>query len=103
MEEYFYYTCYRKSLPFSDNYFDIIIANHMLYHVKNINITLSEIRRVLKDTGLFFAATISKKNMKEIRHWIKKFSLNIDYNPKAKVMGISKNKNPLIVKDPFYP
>jgi SAM-dependent methyltransferase len=35
-------------IPFSDNHFDLIIANHILEHIPDDNKALSELRRVLK-------------------------------------------------------
>ena len=42
-----------KKLPFDDNYFDRIIAIHVLEHLPNLPDTLKESSRVLKKTGLF--------------------------------------------------
>lgn len=52
-----YAVCDAMSLPYADSSFDVVIANMMLYHVPDIAQALSEIRRVLKPTGRFFAAT----------------------------------------------
>jgi len=71
-----------ESIPYNDKYFDIIIANHMLYHVKDIDKALSDIKRTLKDDGVLLASTIGKDNMKELKSWVKKYSLNIDYMDK---------------------
>jgi len=38
-------------MPFEDNSFDIIICNHVLEHIDNDEIALSEIYRVLNDKG----------------------------------------------------
>lgn len=90
-----------ESIPYNDKYFDIIIANHMLYHVKDINNTLFEIRRTLKDNGLFFASTFGKKNMKELNTWINKFSLNVDYNPKKLSINFGKENGKSILNKYF--
>lgn len=37
-----------ENLPFSDNAFDTIICTHVLEHVRNFNLALSELRRVAK-------------------------------------------------------
>lgn len=37
-----------RNLPFPDECFDVVIANHMLYHVSNLPQAISEVRRVLK-------------------------------------------------------
>lgn len=42
-----------KRLPFEDKTFDVITANQVLEHVWNIDSLLLEIRRILKDDGIF--------------------------------------------------
>ena len=54
-------------LPFDDNSFDVVVANHMLYHVPNRPQALAEIKRVLKKSGRFLAATNGKKHFIELR------------------------------------
>jgi ubiquinone/menaquinone biosynthesis C-methylase UbiE len=49
-----------QEIPFEDARFDILIANLMLYHVPDRPRTLSEVRRVLKPNGTFYAATVSE-------------------------------------------
>lgn len=63
-----------QSIPFGDESFDVVIANHMLYHVANTEAAFSEIHRVLKNDGYFFASTIGKNHMKELRGMIMKFA-----------------------------
>jgi ubiquinone/menaquinone biosynthesis C-methylase UbiE len=46
-----------QSLAFSSQAFDGVIANHMLYHVPNMETAIREIRRVLKPNGLFYSTT----------------------------------------------
>lgn len=55
-----YAVCDAMALPYGDATFDVVIANMMLYHVPDIGQALSEIRRVLKPTGRFFAATFGE-------------------------------------------
>ncbi len=50
-------------IPFGEDVFDLIIANSMLYHVKDIDLALSEVRRVLKRDGLFFCSTFGTNGM----------------------------------------
>ncbi len=59
-----------QSIPFADQHFDLVVANHMLYHVPDRAKALAEIRRVLKSGGHFFAATNGKHHMQEIRELI---------------------------------
>lgn len=44
-----------KRLPFKDNFFDIVVANEVLEHLKNLDFVLEEISRVLKKRGLLVA------------------------------------------------
>jgi len=55
-----------QEIHFCDDEFDIVIANHMLYHVTDIDKALGEIARVLKPDGVFYATANGKDNMKEI-------------------------------------
>ena len=50
----------------------------MLYHVSDINAALSEISRVLKPNGLFFAATFGNDNLKEVDDILINFNKNAD-------------------------
>ncbi len=54
-----------QTLPFPDRYFDVVLANHMLYHVPDLESALSEMHRVLKPSGLLITATNSRYNMPE--------------------------------------
>ncbi|ASR49821.1 MerR family transcriptional regulator [Paenibacillus kribbensis] len=55
-----------QSIPFHNEEFDIVIANHMLYHVPDIPKAVSEIYRVMKPKALFYASTMSKSHLHEI-------------------------------------
>lgn len=55
-----------QTLPFDDDSFDVVIANHMLYHVPDIEKGMSEVVRVLKGNGRFIAATNGANHMKEL-------------------------------------
>ncbi len=50
-------------IPFERDTFDLIIANSMLYHVKDIDTALSEVHRVLKKDGLFYCSTFGMNGM----------------------------------------
>jgi ubiquinone/menaquinone biosynthesis C-methylase UbiE len=55
-----------QALPFADQSFDAIIANHMLYHVPHRPAAYAEFCRVLKPSGRLYAATISRDNTHEL-------------------------------------
>jgi SAM-dependent methyltransferase len=62
-----------QSLPWDDPFFDVVIANHMLYHVPDRAKALAEIRRVLKPGGRFFASTVGENHLKEMNDLVSKF------------------------------
>lgn len=62
-----------EDIPYDDCSFDMVIANHMLYHVDDIEKALSEIYRVLKPGGYFYCSTVGQNHMIEIRDIMNKF------------------------------
>ena len=70
-----------QNIPFEDNSFDIVIANMMLYHVPDIDKAVREIRRVLKDDGVFYSATYGERNFNDIiAEWFGLIGENYDPN-----------------------
>lgn len=59
--------CALPDLPFAHATFDVVIANHMLYHVSERERALREIKRVLRKGGLFFAATNGRHHLRELK------------------------------------
>jgi ubiquinone/menaquinone biosynthesis C-methylase UbiE len=55
------------ALPFHDRSFDVIVANHMLYHVPQRQQALAEFNRVLKNGGQFVASTNGSRHLLELR------------------------------------
>ena len=72
-----------SNIPYEDESFDIIIANHILFYMKDIDGVLLEINRLLKKGGYFYCSTIDDSHMKELEELIMGYSNNII---------ISKNK-----------
>jgi ubiquinone/menaquinone biosynthesis C-methylase UbiE len=62
-----------QSIPFGDESFDLVIANHMLYHVPDRPKAFSEIRRVLKLGGRFYAATNGQTHLQELAELVRSF------------------------------
>lgn len=65
------------NLPFEDESFDKVSANHMLFYVKDRKKAFSEINRVLKKDGYFYCSTYGLKHMKEIENLAKSFNSKI--------------------------
>lgn len=66
-----------EQIPFKKNYFDIVIANHVLFYLKDLNLGLKEIERVLADGGSFYCSTYGKNHMREITELVKEFDSRI--------------------------
>ena len=61
-----------QAIPFDDNSFDAVLANHMLYHVPDLSQAFSEIRRVLRPQGKFYATTNGTAHLQEIRMFMQR-------------------------------
>jgi ubiquinone/menaquinone biosynthesis C-methylase UbiE len=70
-----------QSIPYPDETFDIVIANHMLYHVAERPKALHEIKRVLKTSGYLVATTVGSKHLSEILEWLKQAKRKSDFLP----------------------
>jgi len=55
-----------QAIPFMTGSFDVVTANHMLYHVPDIARAAREIRRVLRPGGRLVAATNGKPHMRQL-------------------------------------
>lgn len=54
-------------LPFADGAFDLVMANHVLYHLSDIDACLNEIKRVMKPAGRLLATTDSLHSLPELQ------------------------------------
>lgn len=78
-----------RDLALIDESFNLVIANHMLYHVQDSMAALREIRRVLAPGGRLVASTIGKSHMKELRELAKGFDPRFDVvNRHAESFGL---------------
>jgi ubiquinone/menaquinone biosynthesis C-methylase UbiE len=69
-----------QELPFADESFDLVIANHMLFHVPDRKRALSEIARVLRSGGVVVSTTNGRDHLRELGtawgpRWSRKFGL----------------------------
>ncbi len=56
---------------------DILIANHVLFYIKNLDESLEEFTKVLKQDGILYASTYGKNHMKEITELVQEFDSRI--------------------------
>jgi SAM-dependent methyltransferase len=70
-----YHVASVEDLPFQPDSFDVAIANHMLYHAKDLCRGVSEIARVLKPAGTLYASTNGIDHMRELGDWMRQARL----------------------------
>lgn len=71
-----------ENIPYEDESFDVVIAEHMIYFASDIEKALSEIKRVLTRGGMFYVSANSCETMAELNKLVEKFdsSLGLDNN-----------------------
>ncbi len=62
-----------QAILFGDKSFDAVIANHMLYHVPDRAKAISEVHRVLKPGGCFYAGTNGVNHLRELDDLVSRF------------------------------
>ena len=66
-----------QEIPFPDEQFDMIIANHVLFYCDDLDKTLKEIKRVLKPEGVFFCSAYGADHMAQISRLVQDFDSRI--------------------------
>ncbi len=70
-----------QSLPFATASFDVVLANHMLYHVPDRPRALAEVHRVLAPGGTFYTATNGWSHLLEMRELVRRFGVESALRP----------------------
>lgn len=60
-------------VPFQDESFDLVIANHVLFYCEDIQRVCKEVNRVLKPDGSFLCSTYGRNHMKEVSQLVQEF------------------------------
>jgi SAM-dependent methyltransferase len=55
-----------QNLPFAKDAFDVVVANHMLYHVPHPETAVAEFAGVLRHDGVLMAATSGPQHLREL-------------------------------------
>ena len=64
-------------IPAEDDTFDVVVANFVLFYIKDRDKAFSELRRVLKKDGIFICATYGRKHMAEIENLVHSYQPKI--------------------------
>ena len=88
-------------IPAPDNSFDLVIANFVLFYINDMNKALSEIRRVLKQDGIFVCATYGAGHMAEIEDLVQAYQPKIHLSEIKlyDIFGLENGKN---ILSPFF-
>lgn len=62
-----------QKIPFADEAFDLVIANHVLFYCENLDYVCEEVKRILKPDGIFLCSTYGQNHMKEISQLVSDF------------------------------
>ena len=91
-----------EKIPFKDEYFDSIIANHVLFYLNDLNLGLKEIDRVLKSDGILYCSTYGKNHMKEITEIVQNFDSRISLSNHSlyDIFGLENGES--ILKEYFF-
>ncbi len=64
---HFYYSVIdAQSLPFPSGCFNVVLANHMIYHIPDIPLAIEEMHRIISSDGFLLASTNEDDHMQEV-------------------------------------
>jgi ubiquinone/menaquinone biosynthesis C-methylase UbiE len=69
-----------QELPFADGSFDVAVAAWMLYHVPDLDRSISELARVLRPGGILVAVTNSRYHLLELRELVGSGPSTLSFN-----------------------
>ena len=64
-------------IPYDNENFDLVIANHVLFYCQDITAVCREVRRVLRPGGRFICSTYGREHMKEVSQLVQEFDERI--------------------------
>ena len=67
-----------QAIPFKNEYYDAVVANHVMFYIQDIQKGLSEIVRVLRKNGVFYCSTYGREHMREITDIVKSYDSRIE-------------------------
>ena len=91
-----------EKIPFMEETFDLVIANHMLFYCEDLSQTCREVARVLKKSGRFICSTYGKKHMKEVSELAKGFDNRIVLSADNLYEKFGKENGKEILKPYFH-
>lgn len=79
-------------ITFDDELFDVVIADHLMYLVSDLEKVMSEMNRVLKPGGKLFVITLGANHMRELKQLVTEFdsSLYLSKKDYHEVFGLEQ-------------
>lgn len=91
-----------KKIPYKDEIFDLVIANHVLFYCDDIPAVLKEVCRVLSPGGHFLCSAYGKAHMQEVSQLVEDFDDRIVLSA-DKLYERFGRENGRKILDPFFP
>jgi ubiquinone/menaquinone biosynthesis C-methylase UbiE len=89
-----FFTTDIQFIPLPSNAFDRVVANHMFYHVPDIDLGISEVARILAPDGLAMAATNGLQSMRELYALIREIAPHYEMPPAGAAARFSLENGP---------
>jgi ubiquinone/menaquinone biosynthesis C-methylase UbiE len=84
-----------QALQFQDACFDVVIANHMLYHVPDRQRAIGELRRVLSPGGTLCASTIGREHLRKFSELLARHAPEAEVDGTADAFGLENGAEQL--------
>ena len=91
-----------KKIPYKDESFDLVIANHVLFYCDDIPAVLKEVRRVLAPGGRFLSSAYGKAHMQEVSQLVQDFDERIVLSADRLYERFGRENGGKIL-EPFFP
>ena len=91
-----------KKIPYKDESFDLVIANHVLFYCDDIPVVLKEVCRVLSPEGHFLCSAYGKAHMQEVSQLVEDFDDRIVLSA-DKLYERFGRENGRKILEPFFP
>ena len=91
-----------KKIPYKDESFDLVIANHVLFYCDDIPAVLKEVCRVLSPGGHFLCSAYGKAHMQEVSQLVEDFDDRIVLSADKLYERFGRENGRKILK-PFFP
>lgn len=88
-------------IPYEDDTFDLIIANHVLFYCEEVSEACKEISRVLKRGGIFICSAYGRTHMSEVSQLVQGFDDRIILSAHKLYEHFGKENGGSILQDTF--